>query len=135
MDVKIQLDVKKEGSSAYRERFRYDSLADPNDEFNGFNSLNPSRGGSYKVSFLTFKTAFDPTNDEIESEVFQRFEENLDIVKNRVRAFTSAEFDNTSQDEVIDRKSVGEGKIVSVRVDLGGRRSINTKKELRGRSK
>jgi len=94
-DFKIQLDVKKEGSSAYQEIFRYDSLGD------SFNSLNPSRGGSYKVSFLTFKTAFDPTNDEIESEVFQRFEENLDIVKNRFRAFTSAEFDSTSQDVVI----------------------------------
>src|SRR3546814_18931082 len=55
-DFKIQLDVKKEGSSAYQEIFRYDSLGD------SFNSLNPSRGGSYKVSFLTFKTAFDPTN-------------------------------------------------------------------------
>lgn len=95
MDFKIQLDIKKEGSSAYQEIFRYDSLGDT------FNSLNPSRTGNYEISFLTFKTAFDPTNDEINSDVFDRFEQNLGIIKDRFRAFTDAEFDTTSQDVVI----------------------------------
>jgi cell surface protein SprA len=94
-DFKIQLDVKKEGTSAYQEIFRYDSLGD------SFNSLNPSRGGSYKISFLSIKTAFDPSNDQTESEVFKRFEENLDIVKQRFKAFNGAEFDSTSQDVII----------------------------------
>lgn len=94
-DFKIQLDVKKESTSAYQEIFRYDSLDD------GFNSLNPSRGGNYKISFLSIKTAFDPTNDDTESEVFRTFEENLDIIKSRFQAFNGAEFDSTSQDVVI----------------------------------
>lgn len=95
MDFKIQLDVKKEGMSSYQEIFRYDSLGD------NFSSLNPSRGGSYKISFLSIKTAFDPSNDRTQSEVFQTFEENLEIIKSRFRTFNGAEFDSTSQDVVI----------------------------------
>lgn len=94
-DFKIQLDVKKEGMSAYQEIFRYDSLGDT------FNSLNPSRGGSYKISFLSIKTAFDKSNDETESQVFKTFEENLVIIKDRFRSLNGAEFDTTSQDVVI----------------------------------
>lgn len=94
-EFKIQLDVKKEGTSMYQEIFRYDSLGET------FNTLNPSRGGSYKISFLSIKTAFDPTNSETESEVFQTFEENLAVIKSRFQAFNGAEFDSTSQDVVI----------------------------------
>lgn len=95
MDFKIQLDVKKEGMSSYQEIFRYDSAGD------NFNSLNPSRGGSYKISFMSIRTAFDPSNDRTQSEVFSKFEENLDIIKSRFGAFTNTEFDSTSQDVVI----------------------------------
>lgn len=96
MDFKIQLDVKKEGMSSYQEIFRYDSAG------GNFNSLNPSRGGSYKISFMSIKTAFDPSNDRTQSEVFSRFEENLDIIKSRFgNAFSNTEFDSTSQDVVI----------------------------------
>ncbi|HET9486348.1 MAG TPA: cell surface protein SprA, partial [Chryseosolibacter sp.] len=94
-DFKIQLDVKKEGSSSYQEIFRYDSLGD------SFYSLNPSRGGSYKISFLSIKTAFNQSNGDINSEVFKTFEQNLDIIKSRFQAFNGAEFDSTSQDVVI----------------------------------
>jgi cell surface protein SprA len=94
-DFKIQLDVKKEGMSAYQEIFRYDSLGDT------FSSLNPSRGGSYKISFLSIKTAFDQSNDETESEVFKTFEDNLITIKDRFKSFNGAEYDTTSQDVVI----------------------------------
>ncbi|MEO5600013.1 MAG: cell surface protein SprA [Cyclobacteriaceae bacterium] len=94
-DFKIQLDVKKEGTSAYQEIFRYDSLGDT------FNSLNPSRGGSYKISFLSIKTAFERSNGQTESKIFKNFEENLDLIKSRFLAFNGAEFDSTSQDVVI----------------------------------
>jgi cell surface protein SprA len=94
-DFKIQLDVKKEGTSSYQEIFRYDSLGD------NFTSLNPSRGGNYKISFLSIKTAFDKSNDRLNSEVFQTFEENLEIIKTRFQSFNGAEFDSTSQDVVI----------------------------------
>ncbi|HEY9488391.1 MAG TPA: cell surface protein SprA, partial [Chryseosolibacter sp.] len=95
MDFKVQIDIKKEGSSAYQEIFRYDSLGD------SFGSLNPSRGGSYKISFLSIKTAFDGSNGETESNVFKKFEENLQIIKSRFQSFNGAEFDSTSQDVVI----------------------------------
>jgi cell surface protein SprA len=94
-DFKIQIDVKKEGMSSYQEIFRFDSLRD------NFSSLNPSRSGNYKISFLTINTAFDPSNDDTDSDVFQKFEENLDIIKSRFRVFNGAEFDSTSQDVVI----------------------------------
>lgn len=95
-DFKIQLDIRKEGMNSYQEIFRYDSLGDT------FHSINPSRGGSYKISFLSIRTAFDRTNGELESNVFDRFEENLDIMKQRFQTiFQNAEFDSTSQDVVI----------------------------------
>lgn len=94
-EFKIQLDVKKEGTTAFQEIFRYDELGDT------FTSLNPSRGGSYKISFLSIRTAFDQSNNETESEVFTTFQENLDIIKSRFRSFNGAEFDSTSQDVVI----------------------------------
>lgn len=94
-DFKIQLDVKKEGTSMYQEIFKYDPDND------SFEPINPSRGGSYKISFLSIKTAFDPSNGEIESDVFKKFEENLDIMKSRFQSFHGAEFDSTSQDVVI----------------------------------
>ena len=94
-DFKIQVDVKKEGTSSYQEIFRFDPADDR------YESLNPSRGGNYKISFLTVKTAFDQSNDETDSEVFKTFEENLDIIKNRFETFYGAEFDSTSQDVVI----------------------------------
>ncbi|MDQ2656163.1 MAG: cell surface protein SprA, partial [Bacteroidota bacterium] len=94
-DFKIQLDVKKEGTSSYQEIFRYDSIGGL------FRPFNPSRGGNYKISFLSIKTAFDRTNGEIESDVFDTFEENLAVMKSRFQAFNGAEFDSTSQDVVI----------------------------------
>src|SRR5690606_31315608 len=64
-DFKVQIDVKKEGTTSYQEIFRFD----PIDE--RFEPLNPSRGGNYKISFLSINTAFDPSNDDTESAVFK----------------------------------------------------------------
>ncbi len=94
-DFKIQLDVKKEGTNMYQEIFRFDA------DNGGFETINPSRGGSYKVSFLSIRTAFNRTNGDIDSEIFGTFEENLGIIKQRFQAFNGAEFDTTSQDVVI----------------------------------
>ena len=44
-----------------------------------FASLSPSRSGSYRISFLSIKTAFNSSNSETESEVFKTFEDNLVI--------------------------------------------------------
>lgn len=106
-DLKIQFDVRKETTDTYQEIFRYtsdaDSLLANRDPITHFASLSPSRGGSYRISFLSVKTAFDKTNDAIESNVFNTFVENLDIVRNRITQISgnNAEYDRTSQDVVI----------------------------------
>ncbi|MFZ6011459.1 MAG: cell surface protein SprA [Bacteroidota bacterium] len=100
-DFKIQIDVKKEGASTYTEIFRFDP-SNPNADETGYASLSANRGGSYRVSFLSIRTAFNGTNDEKVSEVFQQFERNLDILKDRFRALPhNGEYDSTSQDVII----------------------------------
>jgi cell surface protein SprA len=95
-DFKIQVDFRKEGTTSYQEIFRYDSIVGQ------FGSLNPSRSGNYKISFMSIETAFKGDNDEIESSVFREFESNLDVMKRRFREVNGgAEYDSTSQDVVI----------------------------------
>jgi cell surface protein SprA len=95
-DLKIQFDVKKETTDTYQEIFRFD------DVMNDYASLNPSRGGSYRISFLNIKTTFDRTNDNVESNVFKTFEQNLIEIKDRFRSINNGEeYDTTSQDVLI----------------------------------
>lgn len=99
-DFKIQLDMRKETANIYQEIFRYER----NEATNEIEpmSLSPSRGGSYRISFLAIKTVFDKTNDEVSSKVFSTFEENLNIIQERFRAITGQqEFDSASQDVLI----------------------------------
>lgn len=103
-EFKIQLDIKKENTSSYQEIFRFDSLAfeenfgaeDPQN-LNYFRSLSPSRSGSYKISYMTIRTAFNKTNGDVESSVFQEFEKNVLLVQDRF----GDEYDTTSQDVII----------------------------------
>ncbi len=68
----------------------------------GFASLSPSRGGSYRISFLSIKTVFDKSNDEVSSKVFTDFENNLTIIQDRFRIINNNnEFDSASQDVLI----------------------------------
>jgi len=95
-ELKITVDVRKEGMTSYQEIYRFD------DAIQGYQSLNPSRSGSYKISFSSIRTAFDPTNGSRESAVFKKFEENLEIARQRFEVITSnPEFDTTSQDVII----------------------------------
>lgn len=96
-DLRITLDLKKETNSAFSEIYRFDPDATTPD---GFVSLNPNRSGSYIISFLSINTAFDRSNDETNSTVFRRFEENLGVIRNRFSALTSSEMD-TVQDVLI----------------------------------
>jgi len=98
-DFKIQLDVKKDASSFYQEIFRYDP--DNVDAVNGFASLSPSRGGSYKISTIGIKTSFESSNDELKSKVFGDFEQNLEVIKQRFQTIAGPEFDSASQDVLI----------------------------------
>lgn len=107
-DFKIQIDLKKESSSSYSEIFRYDSTIynpdDPSthtDYYNYFRSFTPSRNGSYRVSFMTLRTAFERSNDKVQSKTFQKFEQNIEVVEDRFqRLFNNAEID-TVQDIII----------------------------------
>jgi cell surface protein SprA len=78
-DLKIQLDMKKETMSSYQEIYRN------NDTGGGiqFESLNPSRSGSYRVSVISIKTAFNRSNSDVDSEVHKNFERNLEVIYNR----------------------------------------------------
>lgn len=106
-DFKIQLDVKKESTTSYAEIFRYDPdlfAKDPDPQTNGYYSFGQSRNGSYKISFLSIRTAFDNTNNDTHSNVFSQFERNLKGVQKRFNDLMgtgSAEYDTTSQDVLI----------------------------------
>lgn len=95
-DFKIQIDVKKENTTNYMEIFR-DTV--PGDGVT-FASLNPSRGGSYRISFNTISTAFKSGNGNVESDVFRQFENNLGIIHRRLSGVIGTEVD-TLQDILI----------------------------------
>ncbi len=109
-DLKVLIDVKKETMNSYQEIYRFSDRLDetgaevPNwDETTGFANLSPSRSGSYRISFLTIKTAFNSSNSDTESDVFKTFEENLQIFRDRLRLRNpqGIEYDSASQDVVI----------------------------------
>ena len=71
-DFRITLKARKQKTNAYQEIFR-----------NG-QSLNPSRTGSYSISFFTLKTAFKRDDNNDVSPVFQDFENNRQTILNRL---------------------------------------------------
>jgi cell surface protein SprA len=100
-DFRITIDIKKDVNSAYQEIFRYDPDNPAANEY-GYASLNPSRTGSYRVSTLMINTSFRSDKTDRESETFNDFHENLDIIRRRFGAITNQpEFDSASQDVLI----------------------------------
>lgn len=94
-DLKVQLDIKKDVTDTYQELFRF------SEDVNDHVSLNPNRAGAYKISTISIRTAFNKTNDEKSSEVFQQFEKNLEIVRQSFTRLTGLEYDSTQQDVTI----------------------------------
>ncbi len=68
---------------------------------NGYESFNPSRSGSYKLSTISIRTAFRGDNDKTTSSVFEQFEKNTESIQSRFRQITGAEYDSISQDVLI----------------------------------
>lgn len=97
-DLKIQLDAKKDVTDTYQEIFRFDPS---NPDFPHFSSFSPSRVGTYKISTISILTAFNRTNNDIASDVFNQFEKNLEIVREQFAQRTGQEYDSTSQDVTI----------------------------------
>lgn len=104
-DLKIQLDARKETTSSYMEMFRYaandpdDSVRMLADPLTGYASLSPSRSGSYRVSIVSIKTAFEKSNTELNSAVFNKFQENILVIQSQ--RFGNRERDTTTQDVII----------------------------------
>ena len=101
-DLKIQLDAKKTANTTFQEIFRFEQLDANGDPNPGFKELSPSRIGSYKISILSINTAFK-NNQSTNSTVFQQFENNIDIIKNRFNQLngSSSSFESQSQDVLI----------------------------------
>ena len=96
-DIKIQLDLKKTSTTTFQEIFREDSTGQGK-----YLALSPSRSGSYRISALTIATAFK-NNGSINSTVFNQFNQNITIVKDRFNTINSnyGEYQTQSQDVLI----------------------------------
>lgn len=100
-DIKIKLDAKRTNSATFQEIFRYNNV----DSIQGFQSLTPSRGGSYSITTLAIKTSFEKRTDNI-SGAFERFSENIDLMRRRLSSQLTEEgipgtYDSLSQDVLI----------------------------------
>jgi cell surface protein SprA len=92
--LKIQLDVKKNSTTSYQEIYRMDSTG------SAYESLSPSRVGSYKISILSINTAFE-NNTSVNSTVFEQFSENIGILQDRFTTITGNSYETRSQDVLI----------------------------------
>lgn len=92
--LKIQLDIKKNSNTSFQEIFRIDSTG------NAYESLSPSRMGSYKVSILSINTAFK-NNESVNSTVFNQFSENIGTLQQRFTSITGNSYETRSQDVLI----------------------------------
>ncbi len=94
-DVHIQLNWIRDITNNYQEIFRFNETV-------GFETLTPSRSGSYSVSFLSIQTAFEKERDDNFSSAFNNFEQNLVTVHERLnRLNTSGQYNKLSQDVLI----------------------------------
>jgi len=97
-DLRILIDAQRRRSVGYQELLRYNRDTDQ------FESQNPVRTGSYSVSFLSIRTAFDNSNNsENTSPAFQRFSENRNIILERLRQenTNAGDYNINSQDVLI----------------------------------
>ncbi|MBX2901132.1 MAG: cell surface protein SprA [Cyclobacteriaceae bacterium] len=93
-ELRIKLDVKKNSTTAFQEIFRMDSAG------TAYQSLSPSRIGSYKISINSIRTAFK-NNESLTSTVFRQFEQNIAIMQNRFTGLTGNSYESRSQDVLI----------------------------------
>ena len=102
-DFRIQMDVKKTKTAMYQEIYRYvDSLK--TDDDNGYRSLNPSRNGTYSISYYTMGTAFEKLDANNLTESFTNFEAYRNPIRDRLAAgnpIDTGKYDLNSQDVLI----------------------------------
>lgn len=95
-DLRVQLSWNRGLDNRYQEIFRF------NEGLGGFETLTPSRSGSYSTSFLTIKTAFEKQGGDNFSDAFASFEQNLLSIRERLNRINgNGEYDTLSQDVLI----------------------------------
>ena len=98
---RIQFDARKSGTGNFNEIFRVDS--DPATNTGIYNGLTISRSGSYSITINSMKTSFEKDFADNTNPNFVKFEENLDIIKNRLDNLNTNEgtYARQSQDVMI----------------------------------
>ena len=95
-DLRVQLTWNRGLNNQYQEIFRF------NDDRGAFETLTPSRSGSYSISFLSIRTAFQKDGPDNTSDAFSQFEQNLIDVRTRLnRENPNGDYDTLSQDVLI----------------------------------
>lgn len=120
-DFRLQLETRRTSSASYQEIFRDTAgLNQPS----SFASLNPSRTGTYSISFIAIRTAFNQSKNDNEnrSEVFKTFEKNRAVIKERLDArdgITDASaYDTNSQHVLIPAFVAAYGGIAPQKANL-----------------
>lgn len=101
-NFKIQLDMKKSGTTAFQEIFRWDDNrvdSQGNPIGPGYVDLSPNLSGSYRVSTLTIGTSF-MNNTSLNSDAFAQFVKNIAIIKERF-SYIGEGYESKSQDVLI----------------------------------
>lgn len=79
-DLRIDVSMRKLKSAVYNEIFRFD------DDLEVISTFNPTRRGSYSISYFTLKTAFNGSRPDNTSPVFEDFENNISIIQQRLES-------------------------------------------------
>ncbi|HEX9651670.1 MAG TPA: cell surface protein SprA [Cyclobacteriaceae bacterium] len=95
-DFKIQLDAKKTKSSTFQEIFRYD------EDSLTFRSLNPTRSGTFSISYISINTAFKKDRSDNSSPLFDDYIAYREVIRQRLNDLNSSgEYNLNSQDVLI----------------------------------
>ncbi|MBB3699010.1 cell surface protein SprA [Flammeovirga yaeyamensis] len=97
-DFKVTLTSTSNRTESYSEVFRFDS------SINDYNSLSPTRTGTFGISFFSMGTAFSKPDGNNESEVFNQFVANRSEVKDRLnstRTSSQTQYKENDQDVLI----------------------------------
>ena len=91
---RIELTANKTTSQSNSEYYRWV------DDLNSYNSFSPTESGSFSISFISWRTAFNRDNDNNESEVFNRFRDYRLIIAEKL-AQNNPNFKDNTVDESI----------------------------------
>jgi cell surface protein SprA len=104
-DFRITVDFKKTQTGTYQEIYSLDTLGfgPDGDPILSYRGQQPARIGNYNISYFTLNTAFEPSNADNESAVFNEFATNREVIRSRLAALNDNEgrYDINSQDVLI----------------------------------